>query len=71
MEAAVGGGLSLHCNFFPHLPRCFLASLDAVGVMFHALQWHSTGIAPESGKKNESWEQRKARLLILACNCKG
>lgn len=39
-------GLSPHSNFFPHLHRCFLASLDAVGVMFHTLQWHSTERLP-------------------------
>lgn len=39
-------GLSPHCYFFPHLHRCFLASLDAGGAMFHTLQWHSTGRSP-------------------------
>lgn len=43
VEAAVGGGSPLAATFFPHLHRCFLACLDAVGVMFHNLQWHSTG----------------------------
>lgn len=41
-------GIRDHPNegFFPHLDRCFLASLDAMGVMFHTLQWHSTGTLP-------------------------
>lgn len=67
-------GLYPHCNFFPHLQRCCLASLDAVGVMFHTLQWHSTGRLPlnqANQARRISWELRKVRLLILACSCKG
>lgn len=52
-------GLSPHYNFFSHLHRCFIASLDAVGVLFHTLQWHSTGRLPLNQARRIRAENRE------------
>lgn len=64
-------GLSPHCYFFPPpsqmlscIPGCWGCHVPHSAVAQHG------EIAPEP-VKSKSWEQRKVRLFILACSCKG